>query len=94
MIIKNIIPITVDQFGTLLCCAVRYGLHRMTYVPDDLYRIIDEFYEDILPRDIGVLQKDIGEAIREAEKDNKFVGMEIHHDSWKKALKVLYNERD
>ena len=59
---KATVDVSNDDFGAVLNCAVRYACGRRTYMPGIVIEVISPLLNDISPRTIGAMEKDIREA--------------------------------
>lgn len=56
--IKNVIALEPEHFGTLCICALRYCQGRETYMPDLVRGIVRSTLPLLLDRDIAVMLED------------------------------------
>lgn len=78
---QSLVDVNDDFFGTILVCAVRYSLGRMSYMP----RLVQDFIRQLLPhislKSLAVMARDIREWGGE-EHDIKAYGMDFDYRNW------------
>lgn len=59
------LPLTQNEFQTLVICSVRYALGRMTYIVSDTAEIVRKHRQYLTPHTISIIKKDILFCIEE-----------------------------
>lgn len=77
---------------TILVCAVRYGLGRMSYIVDTICEYVDENKKKLTKECINVLIRDIKEELERYHIAGSYLGMECDEKRWKRLLEVLEKE--
>ena len=82
--------LTVDDFGTLCICSVRYALGRQSYMP----RLVQDIIRPQLPilsnKDLFVIERDIAEA----DKWGGYGHPVIDEPGWMRFLADIRAEKD
>lgn len=73
--------ITQEDFNTIIFCAFRYSLGRMTYISSTMTELILKYWDNINRRTRYMMIEEIKEAI---DKDR--AGMMCDVDQWKRIL--------
>lgn len=85
----NTISQDIDEFGTVLNCAVCYCLGRMTYMPSLVTDWIMSHCGGMLTsKTLYVMRKDIEEAKAEGK-----LGTDMHKQTWEKFLRWVKEEQ-
>lgn len=71
------IDISKEDFGTLIICALRYCQGRRTYMPKLVQRITSEHFDDLTPKTISVITRDM-----EYQAEYKIFGDECDKRDW------------
>lgn len=83
---KPVVRLNDDNFGSVLICAVRYSIGRMTYMP----RLVQDFIRPLLPylssKTLYVMERDISEA-------NSYGDPNIDEPDWMRFLSEVRNAR-
>lgn len=82
---KKIDPMTTDEFGAVLNCAVRYCIGRATYMPGLVTDwIMDNCHGKLNKKTLFVMGRDIDEA--------KSLGMDCDVKTWMKFREWIRQE--
>lgn len=77
---------------TVVICAVRYALGRMSYVVSDVCDYVNFHTEELSSGCIRVIMRDIDEELAMCHRVGKTCGMECDEAEWVKLLEVLREE--
>ena len=78
---------SIEDFGNVVSCSVRYGLGRRTYITAVIAEFIIDNLEAFSDRTLTVMAKDIHEAL-----DSHRAGDECDVEAWDSCLESIYSE--
>lgn len=88
-------PNEID-FEVVLCSALRYALHRQTYVVGCVTNTIKHYLPALSMKTLAVIYRDIQEAKNYAEKLGTTIGADFDEAEWMKLASLVqaeYNSR-
>ncbi|MGD9613790.1 MAG: hypothetical protein AB7H90_01185 [Alphaproteobacteria bacterium] len=74
---------------TMLLCAFRYCLGRMTYVVGDCQRWIRDRWDRLSPGMREVILRDLREALQRDAQGRQSIGMDMDRRMWTRLLEDL-----
>ena len=86
-------PVDATHLGTLLVCAVRYAMHRQTYIVDDACAMVRAYVHAATRADAEVIRVDIERELRRAREGGFWIGHRDDHRQWE-ALATWLRERE
>ena len=78
-----------SDVGLLLICSLRYALGRSSYVTSAIAEIVEKNWLGLSVSDKEVILRDIREALAEAEKAGRKLGMDMDDRMWRALVERL-----
>ena len=83
--------ITPDE--SILICAVRYALGRMSYIVSEVCQYVTLKRKTLSLECLGIIIRDIEEEMERYHKAGQMLGMECDERQWVKLLGILKEEK-
>lgn len=71
------------DYGTIVLCAVRYAMGRMTYMPTIVINYVKEHWADLQPGMQDIILRDVSEELEHEDRSSGWLGNACDVQNWK-----------
>lgn len=87
-------PLSREQFGQMMCSAVRYAIGRRTYVVADTAQIVKLAWPNLTERWQELIARDVSEALdHDAKPGGPSIGDRCDRDTWTGLIDWIREQR-